>query len=91
MLLTLTPVATGGRLLCARPFRREPMSSKTRPRTANETMPRQFRLGDEALADLDEIAAWLAETTCQPSNRTAAIRYAARQIVAGLRKKKKSS
>lgn len=57
------------------------------PRTANETIPSQFRLRPETLADLDTIAAHLAEATGRASTRTDAVRYAARQAASQLRKK----
>ena len=58
------------------------------PRTPNETVPSQFRLRPETLADLDAIAAHLAELTGRPSTRVDAIRYAARQTAAGIGRKK---
>lgn len=48
------------------------------------TVPRQFRLNDETLADLDAIADHLAKTTHSKASRADAIRYAAREIASKL-------
>ena len=57
-------------------------------RTANETVPSQFRLRAETLADLDAIAGWLEAEQGTQSSRADAIRYAARQIVRQISGKK---
>jgi hypothetical protein len=48
------------------------------PRKPNETPQSSFRLGAGTLADLDRIAALLAERSGVPHSRTDAIRDAAR-------------
>jgi hypothetical protein len=49
-----------------------------------KTRPRQFRLSDETLADLDKIAVHLTETNGVTYSRTDALRYAARYTARGL-------
>lgn len=59
------------------------------PRTPGTTIPTQFRLKEETLADLDAIASHLGDAT-----RADAVRYAARQIalvIQGKTAKKKTS
>lgn len=58
---------------------------KTEP--AGNTTPRQFRLKDDTLADLDCIADELAKITGRENSRADAIRYAAKEIAARFRKK----
>lgn len=59
------------------------------PRTPNETVPSQFRLSAETLADLDAIARYLGLTRADGRpNRSAAIREAARRLVAKISRKK---
>ena len=58
-------------------------------RGPNETIPKQYRLRLDTLADLEEIAAYLAEIGI-PSTGAHAIRYAARQTVQTIRKKNKN-
>lgn len=57
------------------------------PRTKNETVPRQFRLRSDTLAELDLIAGQLSRTTGTNASRADAIRYAARQESSRIRKK----
>jgi hypothetical protein len=59
-------------------------------RTPNETIPTQFRLADETLADLDTIVTWLAAQGL-PHSRADAVRYAARDLARRLRKKERKS
>lgn len=49
------------------------------------TTPRQFRLSDETLADLDAVAAHYTAVTGMPHTRTDVIRRLAREKAAGLR------
>jgi hypothetical protein len=65
-------------------------AKKTNNRTPGETVPRQFRLKSETLADLDEIAEHLTRTTGIAASRTDALRYAARQTADSLPQKKTS-
>lgn len=58
------------------------------PRTANETVQRQFRLKPETVADLDAIAAHLTATTGIEHSRTDAVRWAAREAAKKISKKK---
>lgn len=60
-------------------------------RTKNETVPRQFRLKAETLAELDAIAASLSETTGVEHSRSDAIRFAARQTAKKISKKSSKS
>lgn len=60
--------------------------AKSTEATGNTT-PRQFRLKDDTLAHLDFIAEELAKTTGRENSRADAIRYAAKEIAARLRKK----
>ncbi len=68
---------------------REP--KKLDNRGPGETVPRQFRLGDETLAHLDEIAATLPPKRGKPAGRAEAIRVAAKRYVRILRKKQNNS
>ncbi len=54
------------------------------------TTPKQFRLKDDTLADLDAIRAHLAESG-PPASLADAVRYAARQTVKNLGKTSKKS
>ena len=60
---------------------------KTDNRGPNKTVPRQFRLGDETLDHLDEIAAFLVDDDPdhKPVSRAEAIRWAARKIITEIR------
>ncbi len=51
------------------------------------TVPSQFRLKFDTLADLDAIAEYLSELTGLEASRTDAIRYAARHFLASLARK----
>jgi plasmid stabilization system protein ParE len=54
------------------------------------TVPRQFRLTDETLADLDEIAEYLGAVRADGGpNRAAAIRFAAREFLRRLRESRR--
>jgi plasmid stabilization system protein ParE len=54
------------------------------------TTPRQFRLTDETLTDLDEIAEYLGAVRSDGGpNRAAAIRFAAREFLRRLRESRK--
>ncbi len=55
------------------------------------TTPSQFRLGEDTLAELDLIRDHLAALHGGRRNRTDAVRYAARQVAAGLRKGRNAS
>jgi hypothetical protein len=55
------------------------------PRTPNETVPRQFRLGPETLADLDAVRAWLAGREGRKVSRAEAIRHLAREAALKIR------
>lgn len=59
-------------------------------KTAGEggpTVPRQFRLGDDTLADLDLIAGVYTVENRKKQSRADAIRIAAKQLADKLRKK----
>lgn len=56
-------------------------------RTANETIPRQFRLEESTLADLDAVAAWLTRERGHKHTRTDAVRFAAREAAKKILKK----
>jgi hypothetical protein len=58
-------------------------------RWPNETVPSQFRLGPDTLADLDAVARHL-ESEGLPHSRADALRYAARQAARGLEKIRKT-
>lgn len=68
-----------------------PRQPKTARRTPNETTPRQFRLKDETLTDLDVIAAYLSARDRRDASRADAIRHAAGQVADALRKKAKKN
>lgn len=57
---------------------------------AGETKPRQFRLNNDTLAELDAIKLWLEEETGSAQTRSDAIRYAARQAKKRIDEEKKS-
>ncbi len=57
------------------------------PHTPNETLPRQFRLKAESLADLDLIAAHLTAASGIEHTRSDAVRWAARREAEKIRKK----
>ena len=57
------------------------------PRTANETVPSQFRLERPILEDLDLIRAWLEKDRGGKQSRTDAVRFAAREAAKKIRKK----
>lgn len=57
------------------------------PRTANETKQSQFRLATDTLDHLDQIAAWLRETTGLPATRANAVRWAAQEGAKKISKK----
>lgn len=65
---------------------RKPAKPKPPSYGPNETVQSQFRLGAEALADLDAIAQYLAAHGF-PNSRTDAVRYALRQSANLLPKK----
>jgi hypothetical protein len=61
-----------------------------KPKTAGQagpTVPRQFRLGDDTLADLDLIAEHYTVENRKKQSRADAIRIAAKQLADKLRKK----
>jgi hypothetical protein len=57
---------------------------KAARRWPNETIPRQFRLGQETLEELDRIAEHIKQDTGVPASRADAIRYAARATIKAL-------
>ncbi len=61
--------------------------AKTRKPTPGETKPRQFRLSDETLAELDLIAADRTAETGVDHTRTDAIRYAAKREADRIRRR----
>ena len=50
-------------------------------RTSNETIPRQFRLSQDTLDEIDRLAAHLGLSTGIEHSRTDVIRYAVRRTV----------
>lgn len=60
-------------------------------RTKNETVPTQFRLKADTLADLDLIAVALSRDTGIEHSRTDAVRAAARDMAKKLSRKSKDS
>ncbi len=68
---------------------REP--KKTGNRTPGETVPTQYRLEPETLADLDIVAAELPSLTGMAATRTNAIRHLARQGAKKILKKSSNS
>lgn len=60
---------------------------KTDNRTPGETVPTQYRLRPETLADLDAIAAHLTDLTGRANTRTDAVRFAARETAKKISKK----
>jgi hypothetical protein len=56
---------------------------------AKETVPRQFRLRNDTLADLDAVAAFLSERDGRRATRSDAVRFAARQAAQRLEKSRR--
>lgn len=51
------------------------------------TTPKQFRLSEDTVADLDLIAEWLQQEHGGSGSRSDAVRYAARQVAEKIRRK----
>jgi hypothetical protein len=67
------------------------MKDDTKGPASGATRPRQFRLGDDALADLDLIAEHHTAETGVTHTRTDAVRLAAKREADRIRKLKKQA